>query len=268
VQVNGFHHVQVLIPEGGEARARAFYGGVLGLTEIDKPDALAARGGCWFAGVGLALHLGVERPFTPATKAHVAIGVADLDRARVELEAAGQAIIDDGLEVGFRRFYIQDPFGNRLELVERAAASDSSAPIAVRDEFEISTEPGRLDLAWLVPALSERAYWALGRPAETIIRSVAGSICFGVYTKDRQVGFARVVTDEATFAWLCDVFIDEAYRGHGLGAWLVEVIVADPRLNGLRRFLLATRDANELYRRHGGFGPLPNPDRWMARVGD
>jgi len=268
VQVNGFHHVQVLIPEGGEEPARAFYGGVLGLVEIDKPAALAARGGCWFAGVGTVLHLGVERPFTPATKAHVAIGVVDIDGARAELVAAGRPIIDDGLDVGFRRFYTQDPFGNRLELVERARDAGSSQPMAVRDEFEISTEPDRLDLAWLVPALSERAYWALGRPADTIIRSIDGSICFGVYSQGRQVGFARVVTDQATFAWLCDVFIDEAYRGHGLGAWLVEVIVADPRLTGLRRFLLATRDASELYRRHGGFGPLPNPDRWMARVGE
>jgi catechol 2,3-dioxygenase-like lactoylglutathione lyase family enzyme/GNAT superfamily N-acetyltransferase len=268
VQVNGFHHVQVLIPEGGEERARAFYGGLLGLVEIDKPEALSARGGCWFVGAEVTLHLGVERPFTPATKAHVAIGVADLDAARAELEAAGQAIIDDGLDVGFRRFYTQDPFGNRLELVERPTSLGSSPPLAVRDEFEISDQPGRVDLAWLVPALSERAYWALGRPAETIVRSIESSLCFSIYTRGRQVGFARVVTDQATFAWLCDVFIDEAFRGHGLGAWLVEAIVADPRLTGLRRFLLATRDASELYRRHGGFGPLSNPDRWMARVGD
>jgi catechol 2,3-dioxygenase-like lactoylglutathione lyase family enzyme/GNAT superfamily N-acetyltransferase len=268
MQVNGFHHVQVLIPEGGEDPARAFYGGVLGLVEIDKPADLAARGGCWFAGVGMALHLGVERPFVPATKAHVAIGVADLDAARVELGAAGRPIIDDGLDVGFRRLYTEDPFGNRIELVERSARSGSSPSIAVREEFEISTDSERLDLAWLIPALSERAYWALGRQAETIVRSIAGSICFGVYRGDRQVGFARVVTDQATFAWLCDVFIDEAYRGHGLGAWLVEVIVAEPRLSGLRRFLLATRDAHELYRSHGGFGPLPNPDGWMARVGE
>lgn len=137
---------------------------------------------------------------------------------------------------------------------------------ATRDEFEISTDPGRLDLGWLVPALAERAYWALGRPVETIVRSIAGSINFGVYAADRQVGFARVVTDEATFAWLCDVFIDETVRGRGLGAWLVETIVADPRLANLRRFVLATRDAGELYQRHGGFGPLPNPDRWLARV--
>ncbi|MGH2464849.1 MAG: GNAT family N-acetyltransferase, partial [Candidatus Limnocylindrales bacterium] len=229
---------------------------------------LAARGGCWFAGIGTALHVAVQEPFTAAAKAHLAIGVADLDGARAELATAGVAISDDGLDVGFRRFYCQDPFGNRLELVERRSARDLNPPPVIRDEFTISSEPGRLDLAWLVPALSDRAYWAVGRPVDTIIRSIEHSICFAVYHHDRQVGFARVVTDQATFAWLCDVFIDEAYRGHGLGSWLVEAIVADPRLSGLRRFLLATRDASELYRRHGGFGPLPNPDRWMARVGE
>jgi GNAT superfamily N-acetyltransferase len=116
-----------------------------------------------------------------------------------------------------------------------------------------------------VPALTERAYWALGRPLDTIVRSIAGSINYGVYAARRQVGFARVVTDQATFAWLADVFIDEAFRGQGLGSWLVATIVADPRLAGLRRFALATRDAGDLYRRYGGFEPLPNPERWLAR---
>jgi len=142
----------------------------------------------------------------------------------------------------------------------------AAGTIASRDGFEISTDPARLDLDWLVPALAERAYWALGRPRATILRSIEGSICFGVHAGSRQVGFARVITDRATFGWLCDVFIDEAWRGRGLGAWLVETIVAEPELAGLRRLVLATRDAGELYRRHGGFGPLPNPDRWMARI--
>jgi GNAT superfamily N-acetyltransferase len=264
VQVNGFHHVQVLIPEGGEEPARGFYAGLLGLLEIDKPAALAARGGCWFVGPGTALHLSVERPFTPATRAHVALAVTDLDRARAELVAAGLAILDDALDVGFRRFYCHDPFGNRLELVDRPAGGDAIV-LAVRGEFEISTAADRLDLAWLVPALTERAYWALGRPVDTIVRSIAGSINYGVYAGSRQVGFARVVTDEATFAWLADVFIDEAFRGQGLGSWLVATIVADPRLAGLRRFALATRDAGDLYRRYGGFEPLANPERWLAR---
>lgn len=137
-----------------------------------------------------------------------------------------------------------------------------------RDGYEISTDKDRLDIDWLVSALSERAYWAQRRPRELIVRSLANSRCYGVYTGGRQVGFARVVTDEATFAWLCDVFVDEAWRGRGLGSWLVETIVAEPELASLRRFILATRDAAELYRRHGGFDALPFPERWMARVND
>ncbi len=267
VRVSGLDHVQVAIPAGGEDRARAFYGGLLGLVEVAKPAALAGRGGCWFEGPGISLHLGVEAPFAPATKAHVAICVADLDAARDELERAGVATRPDGLDVGFRRFYAGDPFGNRIELVSRAEVAPG-ALIAARDGFEISTDRRRLDVDWLVAALGQRAYWAMGRSREAIERSVDGSICFGIYTGGQQVGIARVVTDGATFAWLCDVFIDEGWRGQGLGAWLTETIVAQPALAGLRRFVLATRDAGELYRRHGDFGPLPNPERWMARIRD
>jgi catechol 2,3-dioxygenase-like lactoylglutathione lyase family enzyme len=119
VQLSGVHHVQVLIPEGAEERARAFYSGLLGLLEVPKPAALVARGGCCFSGAGVSVHLSPEQPFVPATRAHLAIGVTDLDAARADLAEAGLAIIDDGLDVGFRRFYVHDPFGNRLELVER-----------------------------------------------------------------------------------------------------------------------------------------------------
>jgi len=268
VQVTGLDHVQVAIPEGGEAAARAFYGGLLGLSEVDKPVALAGRGGCWFSGPGVSIHLGVERPFNPAAKAHLALAIADLDAARDELQAAGVPIVDDGLDVGFRRFYAQDPFGNRIELVSRPRADAPNAVVAVRDEFQISTDPAWLDLDWLERALSQRAYWALSRSRQAIVHSIEGSICFGVYAGDRQVGIARVITDGATFGWLCDVFIDEAWRGRGLGAWLVETIVADVRLATLRRLALATRDAHDLYRRHGGFEPLSNPERWMTRIRD
>jgi GNAT superfamily N-acetyltransferase len=114
--------------------------------------------------------------------------------------------------------------------------------------------------------LSQRAYWARGRALETVRRSIENSLCFGVYDGDQQVGFARVVTDYATFAWVCDVFILETHRGRGLSKWLIETVVAHPDLRGLRRLLLATRDAHELYSRYGGFGPLSAPDRWMERV--
>jgi GNAT superfamily N-acetyltransferase len=86
-----------------------------------------------------------------------------------------------------------------------------------------------------------------------------------VYVGEQQVGFARVVTDYATFAWVCDVFILESYRGRGLSKWLVECVVAHPDLQGLSRFVLATRDAHELYRRYGGFESLPHPENWLVR---
>ena len=130
---------------------------------------------------------------------------------------------------------------------------------------EISTDRNRLDLAYIHRYLSEACYWALGRSRDIVEKSIANSLCFGVYAGDQQIGFARVVTDCATFAWLCDVFIDDAHRGQGLGKRLVETVVAHPELQGLRNFILATRDAHELYRGYGGFEALAAPERWMAR---
>ena len=129
----------------------------------------------------------------------------------------------------------------------------------------ISTDRNRLDLAYIHGYLSEQCYWALGRSRDIVEKSITNSLCFGVYAGAQQIGFARVVTDYATFAWLCDVFIDDACRGQGLGKRLVETVVAHPELQGLRNFILATRDAHELYRGYGGFETLGTPDRWMAR---
>ena len=131
--------------------------------------------------------------------------------------------------------------------------------------IDISTDRSRLDIAYIHRYLSEECYWSIGRRREIVEKSIANSLCFGVYDGDRQMGFARVVTDYATFAWLCDVFIDAAYRERGLGKQLVETVVAHPELQGLRNFILATRDAHELYRQYGGFEALAAPDRWMAR---
>ena len=130
---------------------------------------------------------------------------------------------------------------------------------------EISTDRSRLDIAYVHRYLSEECYWSIGRSRAVVEKSIANSLCFGVYDGERQMGFARVVTDYATFAWLCDVFVDAAYRGQGIGKWLVETVVAHPELQGMRNFVLATRDAHELYRQHGGFEALPAPERWMAR---
>jgi GNAT superfamily N-acetyltransferase len=134
-----------------------------------------------------------------------------------------------------------------------------------RDEYTISTDKTKLDVGMIHEFLSQNAYWALGRPLSTVEKSIENSLCFGVYHGPRQAGFARVVTDYSTFAWLADVFILVPYRGRGLGKWLVECVVSHPELNNLRLFVLSTRDAGELYRRHGGFEKLAEPQRWMAR---
>jgi len=134
-----------------------------------------------------------------------------------------------------------------------------------RNGFMISTDKAKLDIAAIHEFLSQRSYWAEGRPLDVLEDAIANSLCFGVYDGGRQAGFARVVTDFATFAWLCDVFVLEDYRARGLGKWLIETISTHPALANLRLFVLATRDTHELYRRYGGFEALPSPEFWMRR---
>lgn len=136
-----------------------------------------------------------------------------------------------------------------------------------RGSYTISTDRTRIDLDTIYDYLHNTAYWCLGRPREVVERSIEQSLCFGVYAGDGQAGFARVVTDYATFAWLCDVFVLEAYRGQGLGKWLIECVVAHPALRDLGLFILATTDAHDLYRRYGSFEVLERPDKWMCRSG-
>ncbi len=133
-------------------------------------------------------------------------------------------------------------------------------------EYEITTDTDRIDPAIVHRWLAEESYWARGRTAELVARSMANSICFGAFDGAELVGFARVVTDRATFAWLCDVFVDEAHRGRGVGGALVAAAVDHPELAALKRFVLATADAHEVYRRHG-FEVLDHPERWMMRRG-
>lgn len=116
----GLHHMQLAMPRGEEEAARGFFVGILGLTEIDKPPVLAARGGAWFRGGGLELHLGVEDDFRPARKGHPGVLVTDLDEVVRRLREAGQDVTWDGDFPGFRRVYAHDPFGNRLEFLEPA----------------------------------------------------------------------------------------------------------------------------------------------------
>jgi GNAT superfamily N-acetyltransferase len=130
-----------------------------------------------------------------------------------------------------------------------------------RDDYTISTDPARLDLVAVHASLKE-SYWSPGVPPEVVAHAIRGSLCFGLYHRGRQVGFARVITDAATFAYLCDVYVLDEYRGQGLGKWLMEVVTAHPALQELRRFLLVTRDAHGLYERFG-FRPLARPEGYM-----
>ena|ERR1700722_15908 len=115
--VAGLHHIQLAVPAGGEAKCREFWGDLLGMTELAKPPVLAARGGCWFTGGGLEVHLGVESDFSPARKAHPGILIADLPGLAARLEAAGADVVWDDALSGYDRFHSHDPFGNRLEFL-------------------------------------------------------------------------------------------------------------------------------------------------------
>lgn len=132
-----------------------------------------------------------------------------------------------------------------------------------REQFTISTDPARLDIDAIADMLT-RAYWAKGRTRDVIARYIQHSLTFGVYDGERQIGLARVVTDYTTFAWLCDVFIHEDYRGRGLSKWLLQTIHEHPDLQGLRRWMLATRDAHGLYEQFG-WTLLDHPERWMHK---
>ena len=129
--------------------------------------------------------------------------------------------------------------------------------------YSLSTDPARLDVAAIHRWLSEESYWALHIPRATVERAIANSLNFGLYAANgAQAGFCRVVTDRATFAWLCDVFVLPEHRGRGLTKWLVGQVLAHPDLQNLRRHLLATYDAHTLYHRFG-YAPLDRPDRWL-----
>lgn len=132
-----------------------------------------------------------------------------------------------------------------------------------RGDYTISTDAGRLDRPLIRDFLREEAYWSRGVPAEVVDRALDHSLVFGLFRGGEQVGFARVVTDRASFAYLADVFVLPAHRRRGLGTMLVESVLAHPDLQGLRRFLLATADAHPLYERFG-FVPLERTERFLA----
>lgn len=131
-----------------------------------------------------------------------------------------------------------------------------------KGDYLISTDPTHLNVALIHDFISNQSYWGQGRKIETVQRALSNSLNFGIYKDDEQVGFARVVTDYCTFAWLADVFVIESHRGMGLSKWLVDVIISHPQLINMRRWVLATKDAHGLYAQ-SGFEPLLQPERWM-----
>jgi GNAT superfamily N-acetyltransferase len=130
------------------------------------------------------------------------------------------------------------------------------------NELTISSDKTALDIEMVYAFLSQETAWAKGMPRETFERAVAGSLCFGGYIDGKQIAFARLITDEATFAYLCDVFVLPAYRGNGYASALMKHVFASPSLSGLRRIVLVTTDAHYVYEPHG-FTQLPNPERYM-----
>ena len=156
-------------------------------------------------------------------------------------------------------------FSLSAEWYNRRVNAAESVPLCHewrRDSYLISTDPQKLDFGVIREFLA-RSYWSPGIPRETVERGAKNSLCFGVYEEGRQVGFARAITDRATFAYLADVFILEAYRGRGLSKWLMECVKAHPELRGLRRWMLATKDAHALYAKFG-FAPLTDMVKYMA----
>lgn len=134
-----------------------------------------------------------------------------------------------------------------------------------KENFKISTDKALLQVGVIHEFLSQESYWARERTLEQTKIAIENSICFGVFSGERQIGFARVVSDKATFAYLGDVFILEEFRGHGLSKWLMQAVVEHPELQGLRRWVLATLDAHGLYEQFE-FSGLRHPERWMEKT--
>jgi len=137
-----------------------------------------------------------------------------------------------------------------------------------REKYTINTDKAKLNMGMIHHFLYTTAHWAVGRPMWIVRKSIENSLCFGVYDGDDQVGFARMVTDGATVGWICDMFILPQQRGKGLGRWLVECMMEHPDIQGLRRILLNTRDAHNLYIKYANFRPLLAPESWLERFNE
>lgn len=137
-----------------------------------------------------------------------------------------------------------------------------------REQYTISTDKLKLDVGMIHHYLYTTAHWAVGRPMSIVRKSIENSLCFGLYDSGTQVGFARLVTDSVIVGWICDMFILPSYQSRGLGRWLVECMMDHPDIKGLRRILLNTRDAHELYIKYAGFRPLLKPESWLERFNE
>ncbi|MDR5762736.1 GNAT family N-acetyltransferase [Caballeronia sp. LZ035] len=135
-----------------------------------------------------------------------------------------------------------------------------------RDDYRVSTDIESFDFDVIHRYLSEEAYWSPGIAREKVERAARHSLAFGLFLRDVQIGYARMITDTATFAYLADVFVLPAHRGAGLGVWLIDCVMAHPDLQGLRRMMLVTSDAHRLYARHG-FAASAHPERIMEKIG-
>ncbi|HFK7185288.1 TPA: GNAT family N-acetyltransferase [Serratia odorifera] len=131
-----------------------------------------------------------------------------------------------------------------------------------RNDYLLSTDPALLDVAWVHRQLTQHSYWAKGQSRETTLRALACSLPFGLYQQQRQVGFGRLITDYCRFAYLSDVIVDSAHRGRGLGGWLATCVTQHPALHQVKRWLLATDDAHQIYQR-AGWHAVTRPERLM-----
>ena len=133
------------------------------------------------------------------------------------------------------------------------------------EQYRIDTDKSKLDVGLIHHFLYTTAHWAIGRPMSIVRKSIENSLCFGLYDGDEQVGFARIVTDSATVGWICDMFVIPSHRSRGLGKWMVECMMSHPDIKGLRRILLNTRDAHDLYKKYAGFRQLLAPESWLEK---
>ncbi len=149
--------------------------------------------------------------------------------------------------------------------LETPFSPENGLPEETRGEYLLSLDKARLQIDVIEDFLTQRSYWAQNRSKSSIIQTIQNSVCFGIFHKGVQVAFGRLVTDHVTFAWLCDVYVDDAQQGLGLGKWLVAAVCAYVDQHGIRQTLLATRDAQGLYQDYGGFAPLESPSKYLTR---